>query len=192
MIDVVILDGIKDLIADINNPDSCTHLMTNIVRMCEDYNCSFITVIHTNKNDENPRGHLGTELMNKSDVVINLEKKGNIIQVSPYLTRKEPFPTFYYTIHTEDDGIAVPILVDANGIAEMFSKKSSSKKNKQIDEKKEKIDKMISKMEQNKEYTIDEISRLCEGSPSTYKRYLDECVKNDIIIQTVNRRYRLK
>jgi Trp operon repressor len=58
------------------------------------YNCGIITVIHTNKADNNARGHLGSELYNKAETVLQVANKDGTASVKPHHSRNieiEPF-----------------------------------------------------------------------------------------------------
>ena len=66
--------------------------------------------MHENKGDGNARGHLGTELMNKSETVMRIsqEDEGQNMVIEPAFTRGKPFDTF--ALYRDDNGI--PSLVD--------------------------------------------------------------------------------
>jgi len=97
---VVIIDGIKDLIQSINDEKEATACATLLMKLTENYNIHIITVIHHNKTDNFIRGHLGTELMNKAETVIDVEKNDsskNISVIKPQMMRDmefEPFSIF--------------------------------------------------------------------------------------------------
>jgi len=71
---LVIIDGIKDVVNSINDESEATKTATKLMEWSANYNLHIITVLHQNKNDENSRGHLGTELENKAESVINVRK----------------------------------------------------------------------------------------------------------------------
>lgn len=182
---VVFIDGIKDFVNNINDPAECTHLINELLRLCDTYDVSFVVVIHKNKGDENARGHLGTELMNKSDVVINMEKADNTVKVSPLICRKKEFDTFYFTIKgDENDGIAIPVIGDATEMINTFTKNN----NKANEERDKKIEYMISVLEPGKEYTKSEIYRLANIKETTGSRYIDIKLKDRTLRETVNKK----
>jgi hypothetical protein len=69
-----IIDGIRDLITDINDPEQATEISTRLMKWSEIYDCHICTVLHQNKADTNARGHVGTEMVNKSESVISANK----------------------------------------------------------------------------------------------------------------------
>ena len=70
-----IIDGIRDLMYDINSPSESTDLINLLMRWSSGYNLHIHTVLHLNKGDDNTRGHIGTELNNKAETVLQITKK---------------------------------------------------------------------------------------------------------------------
>lgn len=99
--DLVVVDGIRDLVLDFNEPKECGRLLNDLMKLCTDYHCGMVTIIHSNKGDRNARGHLGTELMNKSETVVELKKNGNSVSVEPKCCRGLDFEPFSFTISEE-------------------------------------------------------------------------------------------
>lgn len=66
--DLVIVDGIKDLITDINDGAQATVVVEDQMGLAQTYNCCIVDVLHQNKSDtdRNMRGWIGTELTNKA------------------------------------------------------------------------------------------------------------------------------
>ena len=79
---LLIIDGIRDLMYDINSPSESTDLINLLMRWSSGYNLHIHTVLHLNKGDDNTRGHIGTELNNKAETVLQITKSqqdGNIL-----------------------------------------------------------------------------------------------------------------
>ena len=74
--DLVILDGIRDLVTDINDGAEAQRIMEEMLALAQANNCCIIAVLHQNKSGESrdPRGWLGTELLNKAFDVFAAEK----------------------------------------------------------------------------------------------------------------------
>ena len=66
--DLVIVDGVKDLITDINDGTQATMVVEDQMGLAQTYNCCIVDVLHQNKSDtdRNMRGWIGTELTNKA------------------------------------------------------------------------------------------------------------------------------
>ncbi len=79
--DLVILDGIRDLVNDINDGVLAQDIVERLMRMATEHSCCIVAVIHQNKSGENKslRGWIGTELMNKAFEVYACEKTGDRI-----------------------------------------------------------------------------------------------------------------
>jgi hypothetical protein len=116
----VVIDGIKDLINSINDENEASRIANSLLRWTEDNQIHIVTVLHQNKGDNNARGHLGTELLNKAETVLTVtvdSKNKNISIVEPQHCRNMPFDPFAFRI--SENGI--PVLV------EDFIKSSSEK-----------------------------------------------------------------
>lgn len=101
--DFVVIDGIRDLILDINDPKEATVVTTYLMKWSEIFNCHILNVLHQNKGDLNARGHVGTEIVNKSETVISANKIKNseITTVDCEYMRGLEFDTFQFTINSE-------------------------------------------------------------------------------------------
>lgn len=106
----VVIDGIKDLITSINDEEQATMIASKLLKWTDEKEIHILTVLHQNKSDNNARGHIGTELINKAETVLSVTKDDNdsaISIVEPQQCRnKEPEP-FAFEINNE----GIPILV---------------------------------------------------------------------------------
>ncbi|MHA8101465.1 hypothetical protein PQG46_06475 [Aquirufa nivalisilvae] len=97
---LVIIDGIRDLISDINNLHASSVLLNKLLKWSTVGNLHIMNVIHQNKIDPNARGHLGTELVNKSESVILVENSSeNRSIIKPISTRAKSFKPFAIAIN---------------------------------------------------------------------------------------------
>ena len=64
---ILVIDGIRDLITDINSPEEATMISCKLLKWTQERHIHIIVVIHQNKGDGNARGHVGTELINKAE-----------------------------------------------------------------------------------------------------------------------------
>ena len=71
---LVIIDGIRDFIHDINSPGESTDVISKFMQWTDDRQIHIHTVLHQNKNDEHARGHVGTELNNKAEILLFVQK----------------------------------------------------------------------------------------------------------------------
>ena len=82
---VVIIDGLVDMIRSFNDEPSSRELIKNLMLLCEEHECSIVAVLHENKSleDANMRGHLGTVLAQKAGSVLQCQKlSSGVISVS--------------------------------------------------------------------------------------------------------------
>lgn len=107
----VVIDGIRDLITSINDEEQSSMITSKCMKWSEEKNIHIAMVLHTNKGDNNARGHLGTELTNKSETVISIgkdeENKEQMI-VKPEYCRSREFEAFGFKI----DEYGIPFVVD--------------------------------------------------------------------------------
>lgn len=68
----VVLDVSTDCIADFNKTDISMELIDLMNISINEYNVTFLCVIHENPRSEKARGHFGTELMNKASTVMQV------------------------------------------------------------------------------------------------------------------------
>ncbi|MBO6144948.1 MAG: AAA family ATPase [Prevotella sp.] len=90
--DLVVIDGIRDLVNDINDGCLAQEVMEELMHVAAVANCCIVCVLHQNKSgeDHNLRGWIGTELMNKAFEVYTCEKllPQRIFKLEQSLTRK--------------------------------------------------------------------------------------------------------
>lgn len=72
--DLVVVDGVRDYVFDINSPEEATNITTKLMKWSVDKNCHVAMLIHENKQGGELRGHLGTECENKSEVILSLSQ----------------------------------------------------------------------------------------------------------------------
>lgn len=103
--DLVVVDGIADLLADINDPVEAKSLVERLMRLASDHNCCIACVIHENKSmlDRTLRGWLGTELTNKAFEVYTCDKDVNrTFSLEQKLTRKYDISDkLYFTVNAD-------------------------------------------------------------------------------------------
>ena len=116
--DLVIVDGIRDLVNDINDGVLAQEVMEELMHLATEHDCSIVCVLHQNKSgeDHNLRGWIGTELMNKAFEVYSCEKllPQRIFSLEQTLTRKYDIErTMYFEVG--DDGLPVSCGVPTDG-----------------------------------------------------------------------------
>ena len=106
--DLVILDGIRDLVSDINDGTVAQEMMEKLMKTAQTFNCCIVCVLHQNKSGDSrdPRGWLGTELLNKAYDVFATEKllPQRIFKLEQLYTRKYDIEQcLYFTV--DDEGL---------------------------------------------------------------------------------------
>jgi len=73
--DVVLIDGVRDLLQDFNSLEESADLIQWLMELSSKCQCAIWTVLHVNPNSDKMRGHLGTELGNKTTDVFRVTKQ---------------------------------------------------------------------------------------------------------------------
>ena len=63
---LVVIDGIADLVSDVNNLEQSNQVAQKLMEWSQRFNCHIITVIHSNFGSDKPTGHLGSFLEKKT------------------------------------------------------------------------------------------------------------------------------
>lgn len=106
----VVIDGARDLVTSINDEEQATELSSHFLKWTEEKQFHLMTVLHQNKGDNNARGHLGSELVNKAETVLSITKdavSGFSIVEAEYCRDREPEP---FAFDIDEDGL--PRLVE--------------------------------------------------------------------------------
>jgi hypothetical protein len=108
---LVIIDGIRDMVYDINSPSESTRIISKLMQWTDERQIHIHTILHQNKADENARGHIGTELNNKAETILEVAKdkfNSDISTVHAIHIRAMDFQPFAFRINED----ALPELVE--------------------------------------------------------------------------------
>jgi hypothetical protein len=105
-VSVVMIDGFVDLAEDYNDLKEMQSLVNRIMKWSDDKQVLILGVLHLNKGDGKIRGHLGSELKNKCDFIINtLKSDNNRYQISNPTCRYPEFPPMEFS--RDEEGLPV-------------------------------------------------------------------------------------
>ena len=99
---MVVIDGVADLVSDVNNLEESNLCVQKIMQLSAKYDCHIITVIHSNFGSDKPTGHLGSFLEKKTETQIQLElntTNKDWVTVSCKRSRGYAFETFSFSIN---------------------------------------------------------------------------------------------
>jgi hypothetical protein len=86
----ILIDGVADLVCDVNDPEESAALVTELHAMAIRFNCPIIGVIHLNPGTEKTRGHLGSQLERKAETNLRLDRDGETVVVWADKNRRAP------------------------------------------------------------------------------------------------------
>ena len=115
--DLIIIDGIRDLVKDFNDLKESAEIVGQLMTISTLHNCGIVTVLHQNKADNNARGHLGSELSNKSETVLQVVNDNGIATASPVYSRNRDIEPFSFRV---DEG-GLPVICMAPKIEKKVS-----------------------------------------------------------------------
>ena len=101
---LVIIDGIRDLMLDINSTSESVEVINKMMEWSSKYDLHIHCVLHLNKGDNNVRGHIGTEMNNKAETVLVITKSTtnpDISEVKAMHIREKEFKPFAFTVNEE-------------------------------------------------------------------------------------------
>ena len=99
---LVIIDGIADLVSDVNDLEQSNNVVQKIMEWSQKFSCHIITVIHSNFGSDKPTGHLGSLLEKKTETQIQLETNTvnkDWITVKCKRSRGYAFDTFSFKVN---------------------------------------------------------------------------------------------
>lgn len=100
--DLVFLDGVADICAAFNDEEQSRETVGRLDAVAARTGATIVGLIHTNKNDNNARGHLGAALEHKSSEVYEVEKSDkNVATVKQAVSRFGEVPPFSFAF--QDD-----------------------------------------------------------------------------------------
>lgn len=102
---LVIVDGAADLILDVNDSGESAKLATMFMDITKELDNHIITVLHTNPGGDKPRGHLGTNFLNKAQALFIVRADGDTSTVSVERCRDIAVDNFAFTVNK--DGLPV-------------------------------------------------------------------------------------
>lgn len=114
---LVIIDGIRDLMLDINSTSESVEVINKMMEWSSKYNLHIHCVLHLNKGDNNVRGHIGTEMSNKAETVLVISKNNerpSVSEVHALHIREKEFKPFAFTV---DEG-GLPVMAEEYSLCE--------------------------------------------------------------------------
>jgi len=95
--DIIIADGIADFVRSFNDEEASKSIILLELRIVDEFDCAIINLIHENKafDDHNAKGHTGQLLTQKSSIMMETQKKGEIIKVTCSESRHKSMPDWF-------------------------------------------------------------------------------------------------
>ncbi len=164
---VVIVDGLRDFVSSINDEQEAINLSNILLEATHKRNIHVIGILHENKYNNAARGHLGTELVNKAELVFSVSKKGEFSTVKSEFSRGLDFEPFHFKI----DDNELPI------ITKNIETKSSQQKKDPTDVDSDSHEKVIREVH-NLLRQNPKRNELIKGLKSAIKKHVEDVGNN--------------
>ena len=106
---IVFIDGVRDLATDpILDAEQANDIVTDLMRLSEEKHIHIVNVLHQNRGNDHAVGHIGRELINKSESVVLVETKDGITDVKHEFSRGQAFESFGFKV--DENGL--PFILD--------------------------------------------------------------------------------
>ena len=136
--DIVFIDGLRDLLASINDEESGTQILDELASMAEERHMCIWNALHQNPNgktddDAKMRGWIGTELGNKvSDTLVSIKSKtasGVTFTVKQQDARGKDLDDWKFQVTDDAGNLGIPRITNSG-----FNLPSKSKEEAQCDD----------------------------------------------------------
>ena len=110
--DLVVIDGIADLIYNYNDVIESQDIVNKLAAMANEHKCCIVVVMHQNKSsmDKNMKGHLGTLLYQKCSDVFNVEKHDTVFEVKHSFSRHRNCGDICFKL--DDNAVPIDAAID--------------------------------------------------------------------------------
>lgn len=114
----VFIDGVADLLLDVNNAEECNSLVSDLMALAVRYDCPIVGILHQNPGSDKSRGHIGSQMERKSETNLRIEKDDTCSIVWSNRQRRAPIektngPRFAWS---DDAKMHVTIAGDTTGL----------------------------------------------------------------------------
>lgn len=110
-IGVIFIDGIADLVGNVNDLDECNAVVQKLMSWSKDNNICIGTILHMNYGSQKATGHMGSAVTKKAESVIAVNTEEGITTLTPQYTRNIMFNEVRFEIN--DDHLPKQI-IDTN------------------------------------------------------------------------------
>lgn len=110
--DAIVLDGCTDLMDDINDIGESVRIVRKLLALCSKYQFALITIVHQNQGgaSDEPRGHVGRELVRKCNAVLSVtkHKQGDDLYFTVSNKESRHLPIKDWSFRRDKDGTPYP------------------------------------------------------------------------------------
>ena len=100
-IGLMFIDGIADLVRNVNDLDECNDLVQMLMSWSKDYNIAIGTILHINYGGIKATGHLGSAVTKKAETVVLVETTEGVTSLKANLTRNISFNDIEFEVGTD-------------------------------------------------------------------------------------------
>jgi hypothetical protein len=190
----IVLDVVTDCIEDFNRSDDSMQLTDMLNVMINRYDVTFLCVIHENPNGSTKaRGHIGTELMNKSSTVMQVgfepnsdNSPSNIIKLKFLKCRSTERPEPIHVLFDKEQRQLV--LADSEDVNDVFEKRKSVAIESDVIEF---LSEGVTDYPMSKKDLVSDLEKWLDASSKTIMTRLDAIIANEKVIYRDSKPYLL-
>jgi hypothetical protein len=116
-IHAVIIDGVADIVLDVNDAEECNGIVAELHGQAIRYDCAIICVIHKNPGSDKTRGHLGSQIERKAETNLTLEKDDEVTVVWSSKQRRAPIDRKTGPRFRWDEDLKMHVTANADSLA---------------------------------------------------------------------------
>ena len=139
--DIVIIDGITDMVQHMEDPDEAQQLVADLLKMIDERDITLFVVIHQNEGGESNklRSFIGSELMRKASNILEVSVEAGCFKIRQTKSRSVPMPIYRFRIDKEGnltESMVENPQTEEGRLADIF-RKVIEKRNGSFDSKKQ-------------------------------------------------------
>lgn len=98
-IGILILDGYKDFVLDMNNNNECNEFTLKLMKWSSEFKMHISGIMHVNAGTEKAKGFIGSYIQEKAETIIQIKDKGKFSEIHCQRVRGQKFDDFNVTVN---------------------------------------------------------------------------------------------
>ena len=182
--DLVVIDGIADLIYNYNDVNESQDIVNKLAAIANEFNCCIVVVMHQNKGkqDKSMKGHIGTMLYQKCSDEFIVEKHGTLFTVIHDVSRHRQSCGLVFKL--DEKAIPMDAAADRQLQLEIEQKQKEIKQQQKIAEIQEQVAEFLPKdgSTVKKKDVVEEMQKRLGFQPSSCYNMLNAAIASGAVV----------